>query len=240
MRYWPASDVLWCAIDETSIVLCLDTNTFHHFNKSAALIWAHITQGADHRELVQRLSERFPTVPVLTLERDVSNVLEGLAERSLITTESAARGLVQDWLSAKPRAVDGNPVTRMPATLMVVTMLVLIRASILLLGLRSTLSWLARLDSNSVRPLRKADLIASARAVAFAAPLSPLRAECLERALCLLWALRKRGGAVSLHFGVRPHPFSAHAWLETDGEPLNDHPEHVKTFVPLGRTEVLP
>lgn len=53
------------------------------------------------------------------------------------------------------------------------------------------------------------------------APIVPLKATCLPRAIALLWMLRRRGyQSVRLHLGVASSPeagFEAHAWLTVDG-----------------------
>jgi hypothetical protein len=33
--------------------------------------------------------------------------------------------------------------------------------------------------------------------------------------------------------GVQMYPFLAHAWVEHDGVPINDVPEHVQLFRPI-------
>lgn len=67
------------------------------------------------------------------------------------------------------------------------------------------------------------------RRVAAAARHSPLKTNCLDRALTLWWLLRWRGIAAGVRFGGRKQngKFEAHAWVEvggaaldcTDGEP---------------------
>ncbi|MGB6199787.1 MAG: lasso peptide biosynthesis B2 protein [Candidatus Acidiferrales bacterium] len=52
----------------------------------------------------------------------------------------------------------------------------------------------------------------------------PLRPSCLERSLVLWWLLRRRGLPAELRIGARKEGarFDAHAWVELDGEVLND------------------
>jgi len=47
---------------------------------------------------------------------------------------------------------------------------------------------------------------------------------CLERSLALWWLLRRRGIGAELHIGAAKHGgrFQAHAWVEFNGEVLND------------------
>lgn len=69
--------------------------------------------------------------------------------------------------------------------------------------------------------------------VAVAAAFFPGRAVCLEQSLALYVLLRRRGVPAELRLGVQVHPFHAHAWVELDGEPLNEDPEAVRRFRPL-------
>lgn len=72
-----------------------------------------------------------------------------------------------------------------------------------------------------------------ANRVAKAAAFYPGRALCLEQSLALLFLLRRRGIDAQLRFGVRPHRFIAHAWIEVAGEPLNERSEIVRRLIPI-------
>ena len=69
--------------------------------------------------------------------------------------------------------------------------------------------------------------------VALAAAFFPGRAICLEQSLALYVLLRRRGVAAELRVGVHPAPFAAHAWVEVEGEPVNESPEVVAALVPF-------
>jgi hypothetical protein len=69
--------------------------------------------------------------------------------------------------------------------------------------------------------------------VALAAAVYPGRAKCLERSLALYYLLRRQGVVVRYCQGVHPYPFQAHAWIEYQGEVINDVPEHVRKFARL-------
>jgi hypothetical protein len=69
---------------------------------------------------------------------------------------------------------------------------------------------------------------ATVAALELAAAFVPFRAICLEQSLALYLLLRRRGVPAVLRIGVRPYPFTAHAWVELDGEPLNEQEELVR------------
>jgi hypothetical protein len=101
-------------------------------------------------------------------------------------------------------------------------------------GFARTLRWVERRTAPAMERPGDATIIERvAHAVALAAALYPGRALCLEQSLALYYLLRRRGIDARLRLGVQPHPFSAHAWVEYGGVPLNDFPEHVKHFIAL-------
>ena len=74
--------------------------------------------------------------------------------------------------------------------------------------------------------------------VAVAAAFFPGRAVCLEQSLALYVLLLRRGVPAELRLGVQAYPFYAHAWVELDGEPVNDDPERVERFRALPQVTV--
>jgi hypothetical protein len=50
----------------------------------------------------------------------------------------------------------------------------------------------------------------------------PKRALCLQRSAVLVKMLRRRGSTAHMIIGAQKLPFKAHAWVEVDGEIIND------------------
>ena len=61
------------------------------------------------------------------------------------------------------------------------------------------------------------------------------RAACLQRSTVGTHLLRRRGIAAELVIGYRPVPFESHAWIEVDGEIVNDLPQYRSRFTVLDR-----
>lgn len=61
-----------------------------------------------------------------------------------------------------------------------------------------------------------------ALAIARAGAFFPGRAICLEQSLALYILLRRANVDASLRVGVETMPFAAHAWVEVDGQPVNE------------------
>ena len=52
----------------------------------------------------------------------------------------------------------------------------------------------------------------------------PMPAACLLRSAVLTTVLRRRGTPAELVFGATRQPFKGHAWVELNGEVINDKP----------------
>jgi hypothetical protein len=77
--------------------------------------------------------------------------------------------------------------------------------------------------------------------VAVACRRHPLRSSCLPRTIVLWSLLRRRGIDTNIRIGVRGDTeakFQAHAWLEWNGEVLNDAAEIGNQYLPLNRRRV--
>lgn len=126
-----------------------------------------------------------------------------------------------------------SPRERVPSVPACGVLLAAVRISLKTVGFDRTIRVVRRLaDRAPLRP--EADVAAfphAARAVALAGAFFPGRAICLEQALALYLALRRRGFPVELRIGVQPYPFFAHAWVEHQGHPVNEDPEVVRHFV---------
>jgi hypothetical protein len=111
----------------------------------------------------------------------------------------------------------------------------LLKAALAAAGFGRTWRWI-QASAQRVPTRRVVDTTVVARAeyaVAMAAALYPGHAACLERSLMLYWQLRRAGVPVTYRMGVQMYPFLAHAWVEHEGVPINDVPEHVRLFRPI-------
>ena len=64
----------------------------------------------------------------------------------------------------------------------------------------------------------------ASRMVLAAAHICPIRSTCLERSLCLWWLLARQKIATQFRIGVKKdgEKFSAHAWVERNGEAIGE------------------
>ena len=121
-------------------------------------------------------------------------------------------------------------------------LLPIVATSLKTLGLRKTQLWLIR---NSLGPMvppkeqARANVRRAAQMVAVACRLQPLRSSCLPRTIVLWSLLRRRGIATDIRIGARSNSqgeFQAHAWLEWNGEVLNDVADVGNQYLPFNES----
>ena len=131
---------------------------------------------------------------------------------------------------------DGNVSPSTPWALFYGLLIFVVKVALHLHGLSWTINSIRRRTAaaSEEMPSPSANAIAAIESrVALAGALYPGRAACLEQSLVLYYLLRRLRAPVQFRLGVQAHPFLAHAWVEVDGQPVNDIVEHVKWFTPL-------
>ncbi|MEO7042208.1 MAG: lasso peptide biosynthesis B2 protein [Gemmatimonadaceae bacterium] len=91
---------------------------------------------------------------------------------------------------------------------------------------RKVTGW--RVHESTIDSLRVANALV--RAVEEVAVVFPGRALCLEQSLTLFTMLRWAGIPANLRMGAVALPFTAHAWVEVGGEPINAEVEFLSAF----------
>lgn len=121
-----------------------------------------------------------------------------------------------------------------PRTAACALLLLGVAAALRVLKLRRTIA-LAYRVAGDVGEGRADDALVrrTAKQVVRAAAFFPGRAECLEQSIVLLVMLRRRGLAAELRLGVQPMPFTAHAWVELHGRPVNEVEDFVARLAPF-------
>lgn len=118
-------------------------------------------------------------------------------------------------------------------------LLPIVATSLKTVGLQRTQSWLTR---NSFGPMvpqteqTQANVRRAAQMVAVACRRHPLRSNCLPRTIVLWSLLRRRGIDADVRIGVRRDTegaVKAHAWLEWNGEVINDAADVATQYPPF-------
>ena len=117
-----------------------------------------------------------------------------------------------------------------------------VATSLKTLGLRRTQSWLAGNALATTGPSieqTRVNVRRAAKMVAAACRQYPLSSSCLPRTV-VLWSLLRRGGIdADVRIGVRgdaQSEFQAHAWLEWNGEVINDVRDVAREYLPFNRS----
>jgi len=120
-------------------------------------------------------------------------------------------------------------------------LLPIVATSLKTVGLRRTQSWIT---TNSLGPMvppteqTRANVRRATQMVAAACRLYPLRSSCLPRTIVLWSLLQHRGIEADVRIGVRRDTegaAKAHAWLEWNGEVLNDAADVARQYLPFNR-----
>jgi hypothetical protein len=126
----------------------------------------------------------------------------------------------QSWQDASATKIFGAAV-----------LLALVRVALVVLGFHRTVKLVRRLSGGRQRDqVRDVELAAAAYRVAAASAFIPYGRKCLDRSLVLFYQLKREGVPVALRVGASARPFVAHAWVEYNGQPVNEHRESIKDY----------
>ncbi len=211
------ADVLVSELDGESIILNLTTESYFGLDEVGASMWNVVTHAGSIEAAYETLKGKWdvdPTVPALRPGLSVRAACHGrTGQYQLVTT-------VRRFLALTPaeRALLVRALMLLP----------IIRASVVMLGLRRTQTWLDWAERAWSRRTNRLDGRAGVRTVErmvnAAAREGIVRATCLPRSLATCALLRSSGVTATLKVGVRKHlgRLQAHAWVETPGARSSD------------------
>jgi Transglutaminase-like superfamily len=147
------------------------------------------------------------------------------------------------YRSLRRKAESWSNLSRSDRALLIHAMFLLpiVATSLKTVGLRRTQSWLGR---NTLAPTdppteqTRANVRRAAYLVAVACRRHPIGSGCLPRTIVLWSLLRRLGIDADVRIGVRcgtQGEFEAHAWLEWNGEVLNDAADVARQYLPFNR-----
>jgi hypothetical protein len=247
-RFAVRANVLAARTRDTLVLLDRANDRYVTLNDVAAEIWSRLSEGMAPDSIVEILCSHYDA-PRDQVRADVyAQVAEfvrtGLIERKTMNHTpvpaevSAARHASTTGhanRTAARRAATSLGEFRPSSYLKCAAVIAAIKFRLAMQGFDRTIRWIRRqIDGVPVTEHAAMEAVrAEECGVAMAAALYPGRAQCLERSLALYLLLRRRGVAVRYRQGVQPFPFKAHAWIEYQGEVINDVPEHAGQFTPL-------
>lgn len=225
---WQAADgVLFCDQGGSAALLSTVTQSYFTLNPSGSVIWNRFVGGAAIVEVVRDYQAVFDISETQAAD-DVRAFARELVAGGLLTRATEHRRLLAPAPLSMSRTADKYSAEELPSIWRVAATLLAVTLMLRLAGLPRTLRWVEAEQTR--RTISPRDLPCPLRAklamkTRWAAAWLPLRVACLEQSLTILAILKRAGVDSSLRLGVHPYPFSAHAWVESGGEPVNETAE---------------
>ncbi|WP_410596897.1 lasso peptide biosynthesis B2 protein [Amycolatopsis sp. lyj-23] len=206
--------------DDAGRLVLLDSATGHWFvlNRSGAVFYQELRSVADIDQAADAVVARYPAVPADRIRRDVDELVSALVARGLVELPDTGGRHPAGVLMAVP--ADEAPVDRrrrLAAAFAFLVALLLLR-----LPFRTSAALVAKLKRS--KPVAStADALSALGAARWASRWYPGRVACVELSLTAVLTAAFLGGRVDWCFGFTADPYSFHAWIEVDGEPVT-HP----------------
>lgn len=234
MRYHLSPNVLSARAGDAIVLMDRRRGTYHTLNEVGGRVWELAGEGATEVEIVERLLDEYD-VARLQLEHDVRATLRQLVDDRLLAPGIPSNpGTLERAPTPAPHVRRATGLT-VPSVFRCGVLMAWFKVLLRARGFLGTLEWIRRriepLPAISEAGLETVKAVEYA--VAMAGALYPGRAKCLEQSLTLYYLLRIQGVAAVYCQGVQPYPFQAHAWIEYQGDVINDVPEHIRYFARL-------
>lgn len=229
--------------EDGSTILDIKRDKIYNLIGAGSVMWAKLVaarEGLTASDIVDDLSSEFTDVSRNQIENDVNRLLTSFQDKGLIQAFTTSR------LSALPKYSVGSIAQfiahRSVAFLVKLNLTAL--AAFLALGTTDILLKLVSFSSlyHTVKgwPVNstKANAETSERvgaAIITAMTWYPKQAMCLQRSAVTTCLLRSAGVQAEMIIGCQRLPFLAHAWVEVDGEVINDKAQVQLTHAVLDR-----
>jgi hypothetical protein len=210
------------------VLLSLRTASYHTLDEVGSVLWDVIGAGTPMEQVIQS------TVATCDADSDAAGQIREfiltLLDRGLIAAD-APRDRVETTgeETFETLSADESTCPTVPTTAACIVALGVISMALRTIGLERT--W--RHAHGKRKPflrLHQSYGAALSRRVALASTLCPLKSQCLEQSLLVLWHARRAGIDAHLRFGVLQYPFTAHAWVEVDGVAINDNADRLTLY----------
>ena len=242
-RFGISPNIYSTSDEDGSTILDIKRDKIYNLIGAGSVMWAKLvaaTDGLTSSNIVDDLSGQFTEVPRSQIEIDVNRLLASFQNRGLIQPITTSRR------SALPKYSVGSiaqHIAHRSVGLLVKINLPAL-AAFLALGTTDILLKLVSFSSlyNTVKswPVnsKKASAETAERvraAIITAMTWYPKQAMCLQRSAVTTCLLRSAGVQAEMIIGCQRLPFLAHAWVEVDGEVINDKAQVQLTHAVLDR-----
>ena len=203
-----------------AVVLDLKRNANFGLNPTTYFVWKRLEQKIPLDEIVAALASETGE-SVAKIEPNITQFIEELRRNRL---------LVDSHSAFHPRVVVAKALLLFLLYDLCVPPIRVLRRRSLWLIHHWVCGW--RVASKVVPSGRTAEIVA---AVDTACTWYPKQVRCLQRSVATAYLLRKAGVPAKFVVGGTRLPFEEHAWIEVDGEVINDKPEYVGRFIVFER-----
>lgn len=233
-RFHQLPHVVSARAGDATVLMDQKRGRYFTLNEVGGRVWELVGDGVTLSQVVERLLQEYD-VSRPQLEYDASSTLQQLIGDRLIAAgpPSPLAHALERAAAPMTQALPNTGEVKVPSVFKCGLMLFAMKVLLKTRGFGWTISWVKRrVGVPSVRDDVNVETVKVIEyRVAMAGALYPGRALCLEQSLALYCLLRWIGLGADIRFGVQPYPFSAHAWVEYDGAPINDFAEHVSHFI---------
>lgn len=229
------------------VLLDLESGKYHSLNPVGARVWQGLANGRSRAQILRQLTELFDAPPE-QIRADVDGILERFTRLGILVPETerpAARSTVEpaapSELATTPQqeslqSSPARPRFGVDLVWLVRGLFALVHMDVLARrrGFPGVYQAILRSRPKQPRPASQR-LQRILAAVQRAASFYYKRRWCLQRSAAAAYLLRRNGFAAQLVLGAQLMPFAAHAWIELDGQVINDDQEFTSTFAVLDR-----
>jgi hypothetical protein len=207
------------------VLLDLRSGRYLALNPAGSAVLDGVRVGLTTQGISERVAAQCEA-PLDLVARDAERFLAQLVSSGLIDEGTLPHGEISQAPDGPPLSTPSLP-PALPAGRALLWIapaylgLIVVDLALRLRGFGRVHRWLHRLPAGGPGPgLARARRLACA--VDLAAAYYPKRAWCLERSLVTLLLMRMRRWPARLVLGAKRMPFAAHAWVEMDGQVVND------------------
>lgn len=224
-----AHDVITCESADCVVLLALASERYFVLNGLAGDVWATMRGPSSRASVISQIQAMYPSVSAERVEKDVDDAIAQFLHQRLIVLSDQQPQAPRLRASLEEAHVPSEPLSFVVAF----ASLFACHLSLRVLGLKRTLRLI--LGRKILSDTQNGEAAAKSLCIGLhnATRFFPFRVECLERSVCGLWLLRRRGIQAELRVGVVARPFQAHAWIDLHGIPVNDDPDNLTLYRPF-------
>jgi hypothetical protein len=214
------------------VLFDLDHDEFLRLDPVAAEMWTQISEGKVESAVAENIAQQCNVDPT-RVGADLKKFLFAAAERGIVPgcvqwkhAQRSPQPTAQRHKSYPYYGYDPNQGRPKPSRFTVIRAFLALALLDLVLSMRSLNALCTIVSGWPVKQVNECDSVLIGRiciAVERACVWYPKKAVCLQRSAATVCLLKSHGIAAEMIVGARVMPMLSHAWVEVNGEVVNDH-----------------